>query len=100
MSFITISRKIFDFTVFKKKVMSYILLPFSTAGDHVKFNLPMAYSTWVLEWGFLRFQDAYKATGNLDKMCGMIKWPLDYFLKCWIPDQNVLYVQVIPCTHT
>merc|ERR1712137_286406 len=64
------------------------------AGDHVKFNLPMAYSTWVLEWGFLQFKDAYAAAGQTDMMCDMIKWPLDYFLKCWVPDQNKLYVQV------
>ena len=65
-----------------------------SAGDHVKFNLPMAYSTWVLEWGFLKFKDAYAASGQTDMMCDMIKWPLDYFLKCWVPDQNTLYVQV------
>lgn len=64
------------------------------AGDHVKFNLPMSYSTWVLAWGFIRFQDAYQATGNKQMMCDMIKWPLDYFLKCWVPTENKLYVQV------
>merc|ERR1712137_1191570 len=64
------------------------------AGDHVKFNLPMAYSTWVLEWGFLQFKDAYAAAGQTDMMCDMIKWPLDYFLKCWLPDEDTLYVQV------
>lgn len=63
-------------------------------GDHVKFNFPMAYSTWVLEWGLLKFKDGYIAAGQLDQACDMIKWPLEYFLKCWIPDEDTLYVQV------
>ncbi|XP_045161145.2 endoglucanase E-4-like isoform X2 [Mercenaria mercenaria] len=64
------------------------------AGDHVKFNLPIAFSTWVLEWGMLKFKDGYKAAGQLDMACDMIKWPLEYFLKCWVPNKNTLYVQV------
>ncbi|KAK3581344.1 hypothetical protein CHS0354_016188 [Potamilus streckersoni] len=64
------------------------------AGDHVKFNLPMAMSTHTLLWGFIKFQDAYTQAGQKNAMCDMIKWPLDYFLKCWIPSQNTLYVQV------
>nr|BAF38757.1 cellulase [Corbicula japonica] len=64
------------------------------AGDHVKFNLPMAFSTWVLEYGMLKFKDGYQAAGQLDMACDMIKWPLEYFLKCWVPESNTLYVQV------
>ncbi|KAK3581339.1 hypothetical protein CHS0354_016183 [Potamilus streckersoni] len=64
------------------------------AGDHVKFNLPMAMSTHILLWGFIKFQDAYKQAGQTNMMCDMIKWPLDYFLKCWIPDAQSYYVQV------
>lgn len=64
------------------------------AGDNVKFNLPMAYSTWVLNYGFIQFKDAYESAGQKQMMCDAVKWPLDYFLKCWIPDQNTLYVQV------
>ncbi|XP_052239386.1 endoglucanase A-like isoform X2 [Dreissena polymorpha] len=64
------------------------------AGDHVKFNLPMAYSSWVLNWGFLKFTDAYNSAGQKNQMCDMVKWPLQYFLKCWIPSENTLYVQV------
>ena len=67
---------------------------FIPAGDHVKFNLPMAFSSWVLNYGFLKFTDAYTSAGQKDMMCDMVKWPLEYFLKCWIPDQQTLYVQV------
>ena len=72
----------------------YKYMIFLSAGDNVKFNLPMAYSTWVLGWGMLKFKDGYQAAGNLDMACDMLKWPLDYFLKCWIPSENTLYVQV------
>ncbi|KAH3741115.1 endoglucanase E-4-like [Dreissena polymorpha] len=64
------------------------------AGDHVKFNLPMSFSSWVLNYGFLKFTDAYTSAGQKDMMCDMVKWPLEYFKKCWIPDQQTLYVQV------
>ena len=57
----------------------------------------MSWSSWVLNWGFLKFQDAYEAAGQKDMMCDMAKWPLEYFLKCWVPDQQKLYVQVGTC---
>ena len=64
-----------------------------TAGDHIKFNYPMAYSTVVLTWGLLEFKDAYEASGQLQWMYDSIKWPLDYLLKCHVADDE-LYVQV------
>ena len=85
-------KKFFFFFFFFRK--SYLFFLFS-AGDHVKFNLPMAFSTWVLEWGMLKFKDGYEAAGQLDMACDMIKWPLEYFLKCWVPSKNTLYVQVM-----
>jgi len=54
----------------------------------------MAFSAWYLNWGFLKFADAYEAAGITEMYCDMIKWPLDYFLKCWKPDENKLYTQV------
>ncbi|ESO91179.1 hypothetical protein LOTGIDRAFT_105269, partial [Lottia gigantea] len=64
------------------------------AGDYVKFNLPMASATTLLLWGMERYKDSYVATGQLDKMYDSIRWPLDYFLKCWIPEKNYYYYQV------
>ncbi|KAK7093281.1 uncharacterized protein [Littorina saxatilis] len=63
------------------------------AGDFVKFNLPLAWATVVLEWGFLTFKDAYKAAGQTEWMYEAVKWPLDYLLKCHVADDE-LYVQV------
>ncbi|XP_053378705.1 endoglucanase E-4-like isoform X2 [Mercenaria mercenaria] len=64
------------------------------AGKHIKYNFPMAFSTWVLEWGMLKFADGYKTAGQVNMACDMIRWPLEYFLKSWIPEKNILYVQV------
>uniref|UniRef100_A0A2C9JJ67 Endoglucanase n=1 Tax=Biomphalaria glabrata TaxID=6526 RepID=A0A2C9JJ67_BIOGL len=63
------------------------------AGDHVKFNFPMAYSTAILTWGYLLYRDAYEAAGQTQWMLESIKWPLDYLLKCHVKP-NELYVQV------
>nr|ATS91249.1 endo-beta-1,4-glucanase precursor [Lissachatina fulica] len=63
------------------------------AGDHVKFNFPMAYTTTVLAWSYLLYPDAYEAAGQKDYILDCIKWPLDYLLKCHTGPEE-LYVQV------
>lgn len=63
------------------------------AGDLIKFNFPMASTTTLLVWGLVRWPDAYQAAGQLDNMYDSVKWPLDYFLKCWKPNTNTYYVQ-------
>jgi len=64
------------------------------AGDHVKFNFPMAWSTTTLLWGLLDFKDGYTSSGTLSDMYEMAKWPLDYFLKCWDNQNQELVGQV------
>ncbi|ESO91445.1 hypothetical protein LOTGIDRAFT_105466 [Lottia gigantea] len=64
------------------------------AGDHVKFGLPMAATAHLLLWSYIQWPDAYSSTSLTDKFFDMIKWPLDYFLKCWIPSKNEFYMQV------
>ncbi|XP_005111869.2 endoglucanase 4 [Aplysia californica] len=63
------------------------------AGDHVKFNFPMAYTTTVLTWGYLLYPDAYKAAGQEDEILDCVRWPLEYLLKCHTAPEE-LYVQV------
>ena len=63
------------------------------AGDHVKFNFPMAFTVTSLAWGLLEFKDAYANASELDHMYDSIKWPLDYLLKCHTDDDE-FYVQV------
>jgi len=54
----------------------------------------MSYTTWMLNYGFIKFYEGYEAAGLTYMYCDMIKWPLDYFLKCWKPDEGRLYTQV------
>ncbi|XP_069139614.1 uncharacterized protein [Argopecten irradians] len=64
------------------------------AGDHVKFNFPMASSTTILAWGLSEWRDAYVLSGQVGHILDSIKWPLDYFLKCWRADEQEYYAQV------
>ena len=63
------------------------------AGDHVKFNLPMAYSASILAWSVTESEEAYKEAGQLEYVKGDIKWVTDYLMKCH-PDDNTYYYQV------
>ncbi|WP_010248355.1 glycoside hydrolase family 48 protein [Acetivibrio cellulolyticus] len=63
------------------------------AGDHVKFNLPMAYSSAMLSWSVYEYKDAFKKSGQLDPILENIKWATDYFIKCH-PKADVYYYQV------
>lgn len=67
---------------------------FFTAGDGVKFNLPMSASVVNLAVGLIRWGDAYQASQQLQHMYNSLKWPLDYFLKCWRNDTHIYYAQV------
>ena len=77
-------------------IICILLHVFWTAGDNVKFNFPMAFSTTLLCWGLLEFKDAYQRSGQLDHMYDSIRWPLEYFVKCHTGN-NELYVQVREC---
>lgn len=63
------------------------------AGDHVKFNLPMAYSQTMLAWAVYEAEDALLDSGQLDYVLDSIKWVSDYLIKCH-PSANVFYYQV------
>jgi len=63
------------------------------AGDHVKFNLPMAYSATMLAWSVYEAEDALKESGQLEYLLKEIKWATDYLIKCH-PSANVFYYQV------
>ena len=52
------------------------------AGDHVKFNFPMAFSVTALAWGGIEYEDAYSNSGQLEILKRNLKFVTDYFLKC------------------
>lgn len=63
------------------------------AGDHVKFNLPMSYTSTMLAWSYIEDTDVYKASGQDKYMLDEIRWANDYFMKCH-PSANEYYYQV------
>ena len=63
------------------------------AGDHVKFNLPMAYTASVLSWSVYEFGSAYEQAGQMEYIKGDIRWITDYLIKCH-PEDEVFYYQV------
>ncbi|MFG2037545.1 glycoside hydrolase family 9 protein [Dactylosporangium sp. NPDC048998] len=63
------------------------------AGDHVKFGLPMAFSTTMLAWGAVEYRDAYTRSGQLPYLLNNLRFVNDYFIKAH-PSANVLYGQV------
>jgi endoglucanase len=67
------------------------------AGDHVKFNFPMAYTMTMLGWGVQEFQGAYQKSGQLDEALEAVKWGTDYLMKGIVTDEygvKELYGQV------
>lgn len=63
------------------------------AGDHVKFNLPMAYTASMLGWAVYEYKDAFTKSGQLNYILDNIKWTTDYLIKCH-PQPDVYYYQV------
>ena len=62
-------------------------------GDHVKFNLPMAYTSTMLAWSYLESTDIYRTTGQDTYLLDNIRWINDYLIKCH-PTEDVYYCQV------
>lgn len=52
------------------------------AGDHVKFNLPMSYSSTMLAWSYLESKKAYEQSGQDVYMLEQLKFVNDYFIRC------------------
>ncbi len=63
------------------------------AGDNVKFNLPMAYTSSVLAWSVYEDEEAYRSSGQLKYMLDTLRWVNDYLMKCH-PEDDVYYYQV------
>lgn len=63
------------------------------AGDHAKFNLPMAYTVSMLSWSVYEAKDALSESGQLQYLLDEIKWATDYLIKCH-PSPNEFYYQV------
>ncbi len=58
------------------------------AGDHVKFNLPMAGSATMLAWSAREYPAGYNETGQMPYLLDELKFVCDSFLKCHVTDAN------------
>lgn len=62
------------------------------AGDHVKFNLPMAYSASMLAWGLYQYGDGVQACGEMENYVNNLSFVLDYLAACDLGDEIVFQV--------
>ncbi|KAL6525319.1 Endoglucanase 3 [Orobanche minor] len=64
------------------------------AGDNVKFNFPMAFTTTMLSWGAIEYRKALSDSDQLQNTREAIRWGTDYLLKCALATPSTLYVGV------
>ncbi|KAJ6696940.1 hypothetical protein OIU85_003314 [Salix viminalis] len=62
------------------------------AGDNVKFNFPMAFTTTMLSWSSLEY--GKRMGPELANARAAIRWATDYLLKCATATPGKLYVGV------
>lgn len=73
-------------------VDDYITGGWYDAGDHVKFNLPMAYSAAMLAWGLYEYPDGVKKIGQWEIYQNNLEYTLDYLAACDLGDEVVFQV--------
>ncbi|MCM1298639.1 MAG: glycoside hydrolase family 9 protein [Firmicutes bacterium] len=61
------------------------------AGDNVKFNLPMAYTSSMLAWSVYEDLDSYEKSGQLQYALDTIRWVNDYLIKCHTAEYEYYY---------
>lgn len=70
------------------------------AGDHVKFNLPMAYSASMLAWGLYQYPDGLEKSGEMQNYVNNLAYVMDYFVRCDRGDTVVFQVGNGTMDHT
>lgn len=70
------------------------------AGDHVKFNLPMAYSASVLAWGLYQYPDGIESCGEMTNYVNNLEFVMDYLAACDLGDEVVFQVGNGTIDHT
>ena len=70
------------------------------AGDHVKFNLPMAYSASMLACGLYQYPDGVEKCGEMTNYVNNLEFVLDYLAECDRGDEVVYQVGNGTIDHT
>lgn len=69
------------------------------AGDHIKFSLTNSYSSCMLAWGLLEYEDALEKVGMLDLYKKNLQWSLDYLAACDLGDEVIYQIADIGFDH-
>lgn len=70
------------------------------AGDHVKFNLPMAYSASMLAWGLYQYPDGVEKAGLKQTYENNLMFALDYLAECDKGTEVIYQVGIGKDDHT
>lgn len=70
------------------------------AGDHVKFNLPMAYTASMLAWGIYQYPDGVEESGEMTNYVNNLEFVLDYLAECDLGNEIVYQVGNGTIDHT
>ncbi|WP_028517950.1 glycoside hydrolase family 9 protein [Ruminococcus flavefaciens] len=70
------------------------------AGDHVKFNLPMAYSASMLAWGLYQYPDGVEKAGLKTTYVNNLEFVLDYLAECDKGTEVIYQVGIGKDDHT
>ena len=70
------------------------------AGDHVKFNLPMAFTASMMAWGLYQYPDGLEKCGELDTYVNNLEFVMDYLEACDLGDEIVFQVGNGTMDHT
>ncbi|WP_299184336.1 glycoside hydrolase family 9 protein [uncultured Aquimarina sp.] len=66
---------------------------FHDAGDHVKFNYPMALPMYTLALSYLDYTEQYQRTGNEQRILGILRHAGEYMIRCHTaPNEYVIQV--------
>ncbi len=70
------------------------------AGDHVKFNLPMAFTASMMAWGLYQYPGGLEKTGQMETYVNNLEFVMDYLEACDLGDEIVFQVGNGTMDHT
>ena len=70
------------------------------AGDHVKFNMPMAYTASMLAWGIYQYPDGVEKCGEMTNYVNNLEFALDYLAECDLGDEVIFQCGLGQVDHT
>jgi len=90
------------YTCCPNKLVSYVIthlllmqvLVCGTGNDNLKISFTMASSITVLAWGAYEWSETYSNHGLINRMKEMLKWPLDYLMKTFNKDTEMIFTMV------